>query len=251
MKTYLTQDNGSEPFKVEITNNHVVVYNQPRKNDFDVYQHLITYDAVRVFVGKSPLNDTTAFSGGHGDKYDGNSILLELPNNLYVYIGCSMFSFTPKARIVSYVSPVGNNWVPYPYAVDELNNYYLMIEDVILTNTKTILDGDAEPYDYYYEHNKIFDYGRRRDSIGINPTRFMNITNYFINDEHGLEQYSFRYHPFTQQQRDWCFREGIKEHYIDIGNTTRIPLSEKMYWEIMAAFGKKMGFETLEATIIA
>lgn len=254
MKTYLTQHNNAEPYKVEITDNHVVVYNcqegDYERNVPDYYQHLVTYNAIRVFIGKSPINNMTSFSGNHGDQYDGNSILIEIDNNTYVYIGHMIYSFTPKPRIVSYVSPIGNNWVPCPFAVDELNNYYLMIEDVILLHAdalqKYIADG-GDPYDYYYNHYKIVDCGQRY-SVPKNPTRFMDITDYFIVDDDGFEQYTFIYHPNTLRNKEWQFpKNRKKDHYIGISNAkTRISLSEKMYWEIMAAFGKIMGFETLQ-----
>jgi hypothetical protein len=44
------------------------------------------------------------------------------------------------------VSPVGNNHVPYPYAVDDRNNVYLMIEDVVLESYTM----EQDPYETYY-----------------------------------------------------------------------------------------------------
>ena len=39
-----------------------------------------------VFIGKSPVNAMTTFSGGHGPRFDGNSVLLKREND-YVFVG--------------------------------------------------------------------------------------------------------------------------------------------------------------------
>ena len=70
----------------------------------------------------------TKFSLGYGEKFDGNSILLKLSKNKYVYIGSLIYSFNAYNEITTFISPVGNNDVPYPYAIDEKNNYYLLSE---------------------------------------------------------------------------------------------------------------------------
>ena len=55
----------------------------------------------------------------------------------YIYIGSEIYSFTTgngkENAIVKYISPIGNNDVPYPYAISGKYTY-LMIEDVILDN---------------------------------------------------------------------------------------------------------------------
>ena len=70
----------------------------------------------------------TEFSGGYGEKWDGNSILLRIGDAnefRYVYIGCTVFEFTADEKVIKYVSSVGNNCVPYPYA-ESLNWCYSM-----------------------------------------------------------------------------------------------------------------------------
>ena len=51
-------------------------------NGLNNYSVLIaTYNPVKIFIGKSPLNQQTIFSGGHGPYFDGNTILLKLDTN--------------------------------------------------------------------------------------------------------------------------------------------------------------------------
>ena len=68
----------------------------------------------------------TEFSGGYGKKFDGNSILLQLNDNRYA-IGCYIYEFTSN-KIISFISPVGNNDFPYPFALDK-DNAYLMLDE--------------------------------------------------------------------------------------------------------------------------
>eukprot|EP00435_Cladocopium_sp_Y103_P039437 s2141_g10.t1 len=103
----------------------------------------------RVFIGKSPLNAMTTFSGGHGPRFDGNSVLLKREND-YVFVGDEIFSFTAAAEIVDFVSPVGNSSVPYPYCVDADGRHYLMLEGVVLDEIPALETG-GDPYSYWYD----------------------------------------------------------------------------------------------------
>lgn len=172
---YYTHDNGGRPFRVELSNNkktlHTpVIDTNNLLNVFDNYPHSKTYNKkiystkyTNIWIGKSPKIESTIFSGGYGKKFEGNSILIETGNLEYVFIGEKIFTFKSISPIKKYISPVGNNDVPYPYAVD-LNGYiYLMIENVIILpnqKTKELFDKSDEPYSVYYQIQNI------------NPTKF-------------------------------------------------------------------------------
>lgn len=145
MTTYKIHDNGGRPFLVEIIDKTVNVYKELTNNVYSE-KPIKTFIANQIFIGTSPLNNMTRFSGGHGKKFDGNSILLFLKDDKYVFIGWNIFSFRSFAKIVKYDSPVGNSDVPYPYAIDEDDNYYLMIEDVVIKN-----ENHGDPYRYFYD----------------------------------------------------------------------------------------------------
>ena len=110
----------------------------------------------KIFIGKSPKNKMTEFSGGHGKYFDGNTILVKIDENKYIYIGGVIYSFTTDYEITKFISPVGNNDVPYPYAIDIKNNYYIMLDATIMSVNHKI----DNPYDYYYfkkdKINKIY-----------------------------------------------------------------------------------------------
>lgn len=132
-KCYDTLDNYGTGFFVFIdaSEKNVHVYGRtrnvlPYSNCFDqreIFTNLIgKYTPITVFIGKSVLNSMTDFSGGYGDKYDGNSILLRVGDNTefrYIFIGLNVVEFTTDEVITKYVSSVGNNQVPYPYAESE------------------------------------------------------------------------------------------------------------------------------------
>lgn len=92
----------------------------PREYSIDdviVFTTLINkYYPLEVFIGQSHKNEMTTFSGGYGDKWDGNSILLRIDKLKYVHIGVEVYEFDTSEEIIEYVSSVGNNCVPYPYA---------------------------------------------------------------------------------------------------------------------------------------
>jgi hypothetical protein len=163
---YETHDNGGRPFTVHI---HLGNLEQiPKKVSVhltyhDMLPYYIIEKPLNVWIGKSPKNAMTAFSGGFGDEFDGNSILVQKTEHTYVFIGTRIYSFRlvnkPENKIVSYVSPVGNSDVAYPYALDSYGNYYLMLErDVLhIPEHVTIKEEDMDkvthqidPYNVYY-----------------------------------------------------------------------------------------------------
>lgn len=103
----------------------------PYDQKYIIFDNLIKrYSPTELFIGKSGLNSMTKFSGGHGEQFDGNSILMRLDGLKYVHIGINVFEFTVDEPIIKYVSSVGNSSVPYPYAESQ-NWCYCM-----LNNTK-------------------------------------------------------------------------------------------------------------------
>lgn len=192
---YQTQDNGGIGFVVYIGKNtenneekdEVFIY--ARTNDLVIdepedytciFNQLVKkYEPVEIFIGKSPLNKMTDFSGGHGDKWDGNSILLRINNDnekyRYVHVGVNVFEFETDELITKYASNVGNNCVPYPYA-ESLSWCYSMSD-----NTKTPI-GEHPNREYVgyvdyiggktyipYDNTKIWKRDTENNKYQLNP----------------------------------------------------------------------------------
>lgn len=66
----------------------------------------------------------------------------------YAYIGSKFYFFETDSPIVEYVSEVGNNDVPHPYAVDERGRFYLMVENVVLSK---LYPSETDPYGAFYQ----------------------------------------------------------------------------------------------------
>lgn len=148
LDTYYTHYNGSRPYMVCNTTTSVTIYDTHEN-------YLYKFDVNAIFVGISPQNEMTEFSGGYGKEYDGNSLLIHIKDHKYVFIGDKIFTFTSHAAIKEFVSPVGNNDVPYPHAIDTEGNIYLMMENKVIMNGVAILKDtsyEIYPYDYFYEH---------------------------------------------------------------------------------------------------
>ena len=56
------------------------------ENESWLKDQLRAFVVTQVFIGRSPLNEMTRRSGGHGPGFDGNSILLKRHKD-YVFIG--------------------------------------------------------------------------------------------------------------------------------------------------------------------
>ncbi len=155
-------DNGESPFCVFYKKGDVTIFKMDPKYDFpdwDLHPCFYTkkvahFSPKEIILGKSPKNKMTEFSGGHGAWATGNTILLWIKDDQYVYIGERIFRFKSLSKIVKYLSPVGNSSVPYPYAIDDEGRYYLIIENTVIKNIPRGFKRD--PYDYFYDNNKHY-----------------------------------------------------------------------------------------------
>ena len=139
---YEIVDNGAIPFVVFDYGSHVDVYNQhydKETNEYEMQGKIMDSKYIKIFVGDNELNEPDYdLKKGIGR---GNTVLLQTGKDEYTYIGDGIRSFKTKDGdvIEKYYSPVGNNAVPYPYAVGQkyvylmLDNEYEPVEDFDLT----------------------------------------------------------------------------------------------------------------------
>ena len=98
---------------------------------------------------------------GAGDKidFDGNTILLECENNDYLYLsGLEIFQFKTDDTILDYISLMGNNMIPYNFAIGEKYTYFISTQNKFIENDKieegTLLNttkDNLDPFDYHFE----------------------------------------------------------------------------------------------------
>jgi len=170
-KTYQIMDNGGISFVVyvnpgkksekvvrvyAVSDKHYSIHND---NIFERYISLvIEFTPKRIFIGKSPKNAMTTFSGGYGPEFDGNTILLHIKAETYVLIGSTIEQITicTGDTITSYKSPVGNSGVPYPFIIGKK---YIYVNDSYVDRKAFLLQAkkdknDSDVWDYYFNHLK-------------------------------------------------------------------------------------------------
>lgn len=252
-KIYFVHDNGGRPFKVTILNGVVNVYkmkyyNENAKKEFYNRSPLFTFYPQLIFIGRSPSIDMTRFSGGFGPEFDGNSLLLYTGKDQYIFIGNLIYSFTTKNKIIKYISPVGSNDVPYPYAVDDRGNIYLMIENAVIKMNEKIrkqMKDYDDPYSYYY------DYGLITTDYGIIPPRqplttiYDWIKTYYIDKE----SYTLIFSISPEENYERLTSKGEKMYVID-KNKKKTLLTKKLYVRLMKNYGLDQSFEKMENIII-
>lgn len=243
---YRVHDNGGRPLEVEILKDIVNIYKQVGYKDGDhIYadKPTLTFGTKKVFIGKSPRNKWTEFSGGYGDEFDGNSILIYTKDNEYIFIGVSVFSFEAKGKIVDFVSMVGNSDVSYPYAVDEFENIYLLLDDIVLLHNDEIKicikNYDNNPYEYYYDPHLITD-----DRCNISATKIMNnklnIREFMIGDKPRI----FAYVTNPEKVYD-DHTEDNTRMYVIYNDGKKELLTKKKFVTIMKKIQKQLFFEKL------
>lgn len=237
---YYTHDNYSRPFAVDIEENRVEIFKfLPDEHEDFIYTDMpiLTYEPQRIFIGKSPECAMTRFSGGYGDRFNGNSILLHIRDDEYVFIGSEVYKFRSD-NIVEFTSPVGNNDVPYPYAKTENGNMHLLIENVTLLNFD--INVNPDPYDYYYRNSVITtDFGRIPEHLPLIQNH-LGITAYYL----GVEPYTMRYKTNPSAEYDRLIPEYGNKMYVIIGGIVR-EFTKDEYINLMIVFGITAGFQPL------
>lgn len=156
VKHYEVHDNGGRPFRVDIQGNDVTVWKNMDEYELigdkytvihNPHKEILNFKADRIFVGKkSPQGD---YNEMRHKQAEGNSILLQTGLK-YIYIGLEIYEFTPVKddTIEKYYSDIGNNDVPYPFAIGE-NYVYIMLDKVAIE--KSFFDMKKDIYNQYYE----------------------------------------------------------------------------------------------------
>jgi predicted secreted acid phosphatase len=110
----------------------------------------------KLFVGDNLLKFKNYAKKG---QEKGNTILLQITDNKFIYIGEMIKIITLKNDMInSYISPVGNSDVPYPYIIGK-NYTYLILENKIIPNN--ILDLKKCIYSQYYKNPSIMEMSKK------------------------------------------------------------------------------------------
>lgn len=128
---YLIHDNFQRPFDVRITKDNIMILAPVSKDELtskeklqicpcgcgypmEVIWETNTYN--KVFIG---------YDNCDKERTIGNTILINLKDLDYLWIGKMIYQFTAKYEIIDFHAPIGNNDCPYPYAIDINNGIYM------------------------------------------------------------------------------------------------------------------------------
>jgi hypothetical protein len=249
---YYTYSNGSRSYKIIIYHNNLVRIFKSDNCILNVFPQ-------QIFIGKSDKNKMFEYSGAYNkhlskldsqdkatDELYGNTILLKMNDTNYIYIGCKIFSFTTEYLIISYHSPIGNNDIPYPYAIDSEKNYYLLIEGVMLKNSKeleTFVINNNDPYEYYYKASLITeDRGLGRKPLFQNN---FNIMRFYI----GKEIYTMNFSISPSNEFDHFTKELGNNVYVRDKYKLKRNIKKHQYIEIIEDFGNTIGASSINNII--
>jgi hypothetical protein len=144
-RSYKIHNNGSYPYTVidyKAQKRAVIM-----KNFEDSISRMLEEITYLKFWAGSPS------SKQFGDWVPGNTVLMQVDTNKYVAVVVDIIGFELEKddEVQKYMSPIGNNDVPYPYIVGK-THVYLLAQHVILP--KESLDLTKDVYEQYYGINE-------------------------------------------------------------------------------------------------
>ncbi len=154
---YFTHDNGNRPFYVKIRDGAITVVRGrcddacfEKKDIGSIYdKHVLTISSYKhVWIGEN----TGKYANKREIKGTGNSILVHIEDDKYVFIGDHIIEFRTSDKINEFHGIVGNSDVIYAFAIGD-ENTYLFTEDKYIPNN--VLPKDTDPYVTYFKHDSL------------------------------------------------------------------------------------------------
>jgi len=224
-RQYMTRFNYSYTYCVWISSDSTIVHiYEFEPFEFNKSVFIGEFYPVRVFIGKSEWSPMTIVSDGYGSKFDGNSILLCIEDRKYIYIGKNMYSFTSENEIIQYLSPIGNNDIPYPYAIDLEGYYYLMVENACMK----IREGEEDPYSHYYNIIKY---------ISV----YANIENIDIDGE----KYKLTTHPSPSSNYEDLIQQLGSPIYIQYKDEEKTEIDKDNFIQLLSDYNNTIGLRPI------
>jgi len=153
-KSFMTRWNGGKPYLIYFNDKEAFIYYIPsnvfidnslysEKEDDNKWMYIKLakkYIFSKIYIGKSPKLYTNK-------PFYGNTILLKINENKYIFIDECIKEFTYKNEIINFISPIGISDIPLPYAIDRYYNYIIIYDMNLFHGSKNIKDPNL-----YYEN---------------------------------------------------------------------------------------------------
>ena len=185
VKTYTILDNGNRPFQVNVNGKTVEIYKG--ENYTTLVKKLTVQD---VYPGELLCDPAIMIGRETGcDKEDrGNTVLLHVSGNKYIYVGSTIYEFTMEDDVEAYYSLVGPNQTPCPVLLGS-KNIYLLGSGIREYVPREIFKGPMSPAEWadgeaYYYGLKVVATGKKKD----NSQPFRKIGKKFITKIKGIKE---------------------------------------------------------------
>jgi hypothetical protein len=153
IKKYKVHWNGERPYMVIIAKNTIIILKSHIDDNGKTFfnELILKLDKYKsVFVG----SNTPKFGSNYSEKFTGNSILIEIKPNEYIFVGENVYKFTTTTPITKYYSIMGNSDIPYPFAISNSKIYLMIVNETI--NYIDWYDKKTDPYNIYYNFEKKY-----------------------------------------------------------------------------------------------
>jgi hypothetical protein len=216
-EVFYTYNNGTRPFKVVVEDGKISIFSELKDSE-GLYNPNVLFIAKpqTIMIGTDPRNPD----------YDGNSILLHLHSDVYVFVGYRIFQFQSLSPITHFWSRMGNS-DNYPYAVTENNDIIFFMEDAVMKGVATKETKNAK-------HNPYVDF------LWKDETRLLGFYVYVNN-----ERYEVSYQPHPISHYNALTEDGTLLVYFGDEIKNRKPLSLSDYKVRMEVHAKEHGLSTL------
>ena len=253
MKTHFVHHNGDRPYLIYVGTDECYIFKVPPKSDFAIDDDCADRADGDCADGDCAdrtdrTDDRTNYDRTDGDHTDADriddradadhsecwsylsfvrhfrfkriflesSVLIDLGKR-YVFVGRMIYEFTCSNRIVRFHSPMGNNGVAYPYAIDRKGNHHLLLETVTIASPPT---AECDIYRTYYDLSRISE-------------------EFYVDDE----PYLLRYESDSDRlyRRFKCIGDNLS---IKRGNRRRT-LNRKRFARLLSRFAERTGIQPL------
>lgn len=177
---YLIWDNGWQPYYVYDYRGRADIYFNKYMSDVKkciIFGKIMSLRYIRFFVGDNYLNEHVYDKKGSSK---GCSILIQKTKNKYLHVSevIMEFSLPDGDEIIQYFSGMGNNGVPYPYAVGNKNIYLLIGDDGNQPFfPKVYFDQAKDVYQQFYGKEKYYEQFKKEMSCNILYKRYQLLFN--------------------------------------------------------------------------
>jgi len=188
--TYTILDNGNHPFQVEVNGKTVEICKGTHDpDDYDIVNYNVSVKKLPVqdvYPGEA-LCDPAIMVGRDfmcGKEYLGNTVLLHVSGNRYIYVGATIYEFTMEDDFEAYYSVIGPNDVPCPVLLGS-KNVYLLGSNICSYIPREMFKGPMSPAEW--ADGEAYYFGLKDLKTGEKKTNIRTVSKKFVTKIKGIK----------------------------------------------------------------